>query len=216
MKKIMIIDGGPRKGMNTAQMVNAFIDGAKSASDDIEVKHVRLYDLEPYRGCMSCMACKVKDKISRVCKFRDPLLPVLQEASEADGLVLASPIYMADHTAMLQAFVERIVFPWLRYADGSIQAVKKMPVAFIYTMNATEEQAPIIHKQLDIAEQMFGIALGECERIEAFNTYQMKNYERFDFADSTPAEKQAYKDAHWEKDLQKAREAGKRMADKIV
>lgn len=25
MKKIMIIDGGPRKGMNTAQMVEAFI-----------------------------------------------------------------------------------------------------------------------------------------------------------------------------------------------
>ena len=161
------------------------------------------------------MACKVKGKTSRVCKFRDPLLPVLQEASEADGLVLASPIYMADRTAMLQAFVERIVFPWLRYADGSIKAVKKMPVAFIYTMNATEEQAPIIHKQLDIAEQMFGIALGECERIEAFNTYQMKNYERFDFADSTPAEKQAYKDAHWEQDLQKACEAGKRMAEKI-
>ena len=215
MKKIMIIDGGPRKGMNTAQMIEAFIEGAKSASDDIEVKHVRLYDLEPYRGCMSCMACKVKGKTSRVCKFRDPLLPVLQEASEADGLVLASPIYMADRTAVLQAFVERIVFPWLRYADGSIKAVKKMPVAFIYTMNATEEQAPIIHKQLDIAEQMFGIALGECERIEAFNTYQMKNYELFDFADSTPAEKQAYKDAHWEQDLQKACEAGKRMAEKI-
>ena len=215
MKKIMIIDGGPRKGMNTAQMIEAFIEGAKSASDDIEVKHVRLYDLEPYRGCVSCMACKVKGKTSRVCKFSDPLLPVLQEASEADGLVLASPIYMADRTAMLQAFVERIVFPWLRYADGSIQAVKKMPVAFIYTMNATEEQAPIIHKQLDIAEQMFGIALGECERIEAFNTYQMKNYERFDFADSTPAEKQAYKEAHWEQDLQKACEAGKRMAEKI-
>ena len=216
MKKIMIIDGGPRKGMNTAQMIEAFIEGAKSASDDIEVKHVRLYDLEPYRGCMSCMACKVKGKTSRVCKFRDPLLPVLQESSEADGLVLASPIYMADRTAMLQAFVERIVFPWLNYADGSVKAVKKMPVAFIYTMNATEEQAPIIHKQLEISEQMFGIALGKCERIEAFNTYQMKNYERFEFADNTPAEKQAYKDAHWEQDLQKAFDAGKRMAESII
>ena len=216
MKKIMIIDGGPRKGMNTAQMIDAFIEGAKSASDDIEVKHVRLYDLEPYRGCMSCMACKVKGKTSRVCKFRDPLLPVLQESSEADGLVLASPIYMADRTAMLQAFVERIVFPWLNYADGSVKAVKKMPVAFIYTMNATEEQAPIIHKQLEISEQMFGIALGKCERIEAFNTYQMKNYERFEFADNTPAEKQAYKDAHWEQDLQKAFDAGKRMAESII
>lgn len=214
-KKIMIIDGGPRKGMNTAQMVEAFTEGVKQTSDAIEVRHVRLYDLEPFCGCMSCMACKVKGRSSRVCRFKDALLPVLQEASEADGLVLASPIYMADRTALTQAFVERIVFPWLRYADGSVTAIKKMPVAFIYTMNATEEQAPLIHKQLDIAEQMFAIALGETERIEAFNTYQMKDYSRYDFADSTPAEKQAYKDAHWEQDLQKAREAGRRMAGKI-
>lgn len=215
MKKIMIIDGGPRKTMNTAQMIEAFIEGVQQTSEDIEVKHVRLYDLDAYRGCMSCMACKVKGRLSRICKFRDALLPVLQEASEADGLVIASPIYMADRTALTQAFVERIVFPWLNYADGSVKAVKKMPVAFIYTMNATEEQAPIIHKQLDIAEQMFGIALGECERIEAFNTYQMKDYSRYEFAANTPAEKQSYKDIHWPQDLQKAHDAGMRMAEKI-
>ena len=215
MKKIMVIDGGPRKTMNTAQMVEAFIEGVKETSDDIEVRHVRLYDLDAYRGCMSCMACKVKGRLSHICKFRDALLPVLQEVSEADGLVLASPIYMADRTALTQAFVERIVFPWLNYADGSVMAVKKMPVAFIYTMNATEEQAQLIHKQLDIAEQMFGIALGEYERIEAFNTYQMKDYSRYEFSESTPAEKQAYKDEHWPQDLQKARDAGRRMAEKI-
>ena len=215
MKKIMIIDGGPRKTMNTAQMVKAFIEGVRQASEEIEVKHVRLYDLEAYRGCMSCMACKVKGRLSRICKFRDALLPVLQEVSDADGLVVASPIYMADRTALTQAFVERIVFPWLNYADGSVIAVKKMPVAFIYTMNATEEQAPIIHKQLDIAEQMFGIALGETERIEAFNTYQMKDYSRYEFADGTAESKQAYKDEHWPQDLQKAREAGRRMAERI-
>ena len=42
MKKIMIIDGGPSKTMNTAQMVKAFIEGVHAASDDIEVKHVSL------------------------------------------------------------------------------------------------------------------------------------------------------------------------------
>ena len=215
MKKIMVIDGGPRKTMNTAQMTEAFIEGAKSVSEEIEVKHVRLYDLDAYRGCMSCMACKVKGRLSRICKFRDPLLPVLQEISEADGLVVASPIYMADRTALTQAFVERIIFPWLNYADGSVMAVKKMTVAFIYTMNATQEQAPLIHKQLDIAEQMFGIALGDCERIEAFNTYQMKDYSRYEFAESTPTKKQVYKDEHWSQDLQKARDAGRRMAEKI-
>ena len=29
MKKIMIIDGGPRKNMNTAKMVEKFAEGAK-------------------------------------------------------------------------------------------------------------------------------------------------------------------------------------------
>ena len=216
MKKIMIIDGGPRKNMNTAAMVEAFTNGAKSVGEQIEVKHIRLYDLDPYKGCMSCMACKVKGKSSRICKFPDPLKPVLEEVSLADGLVLASPIYMGDRTAMLQEFVERIVFPWLCYADGSVTAVKKMPVAFIYTMNATEEQAPIIYKQLEISENMFAIALGETERVEAFNTYQMKDYSRFEFSEATPAAKQAYRDAHWEQDLQKASDAGKRMAEKIL
>ena len=62
MKKIMIIDGGPRKNMNTAAMIEAFANGAKSVSDEIEVKTVRLYDID-YKGCRSCMACKLKGKL---------------------------------------------------------------------------------------------------------------------------------------------------------
>ena len=45
MKKIMIIDGGPRKNMNTAAMIEAFANGARSVSDEIEVKTVRVYDM---------------------------------------------------------------------------------------------------------------------------------------------------------------------------
>ena len=39
------------------------------------------------------MACKVRGKVSNVCKFKDALTPVLQEVAEADGLVLGSPNY---------------------------------------------------------------------------------------------------------------------------
>lgn len=56
MKKIIIIDGGPRKIFNTAAMLQKFAEGASSVSSDVEVKTVRLYDLD-YKGCMSCMAC---------------------------------------------------------------------------------------------------------------------------------------------------------------
>jgi len=31
MKKIVIVDGGPRKSMNTAQLLQRFAEGAKSA-----------------------------------------------------------------------------------------------------------------------------------------------------------------------------------------
>lgn len=87
MKKIMVIDGGPRKNFNTAAMVQAFAEGAKEGG--AEVKVVRLYDIE-YKGCMSCMACKIKDRASNVCKYRDALTPVVEEIAEADGLALTS------------------------------------------------------------------------------------------------------------------------------
>lgn len=51
MKKIVIVDGGPRKNMNTAQLLQQVAEGAKSVGD-VEVKTVRLYDLD-YKGCMS-------------------------------------------------------------------------------------------------------------------------------------------------------------------
>ena len=56
--------------MNTAQMLQKFAEGAKSAGRDIEVMTIRLYALD-YKGCMSCMACKLKDRASNVCRFRD-------------------------------------------------------------------------------------------------------------------------------------------------
>ena len=66
MKKIVIIDGGPRRNMNTAQMLRKIAEGALSVDADIEVKTFRLYDLN-YKGCMSCMACKVKgSKIAHI------------------------------------------------------------------------------------------------------------------------------------------------------
>ena len=67
MKKIIIIDGGPRKTFNTASMLQKIAEGAASVSSEIEVKTIRLYDMQ-YRGCMSCMACKLKDRVSNVCK----------------------------------------------------------------------------------------------------------------------------------------------------
>ncbi|MBQ9569070.1 MAG: flavodoxin family protein, partial [Alloprevotella sp.] len=138
MKKIIIIDGGPRKTFNTAAMLQKFEEGARSVSKELEVKTVRLYALD-YKGCMACMACKIKDKASHVCKFRDALTPVLEDIAMADGLVLGSPNYFGEVTAQMRAFLERLAFPWLSYNDYTLTATKRMPVLLIETQNGTRE-----------------------------------------------------------------------------
>ena len=212
MKKIMIIDGGPRKNFNTASMLQKFAEGAKSVSSEIEVKTVRLYDLD-YKGCMSCMACKIKGKASNVCKFKDALTPILEEIAQADGLVLGSPIYFGQITGQMQAFLERLSFPWLSYNDYSMTAPKKMPVVLMETMNGLPDKNN--SQGYGPMEYCITNALGEPEHINAYNTYQVKNYDHFELAAFSESAKQQYRDENWEQDLQKAYDAGKRMAEKI-
>ena len=209
----MIIDGGPRKNFNTASMLQKFAEGAKSVSSEIEVKTVRLYDLD-YKGCMSCMACKIKGKASNVCKFKDALTPILEEIAQADGLVLGSPIYFGQITGQMQAFLERLSFPWLSYNDYSMTAPKKMPVVLMETMNGLPDKNN--SQGYGPMEYCITSALGEPEHINAYNTYQVKNYDRFELAAFSESAKRQYRDENWEQDLQKAYDAGKRMAEKMA
>ena len=213
MKKIIVIDGGPRKNFNTASMLQKFAEGATSVSDKIEVKTVRLYGLD-YKGCMSCMACKIKGKASNVCKFKDALTPVLEEIAEADGLALGSPIYFGDVTGQMRTFLERLAFPWLSYNDYSMTAPKRMPVVLMETMNGTPERNN--SQGYGSMEYCIQTALGEPERLIAYNTCQVKNYERFELASFSEDAKRQWRDEHWEQDLQKAFDAGKQMAEKIL
>lgn len=209
MKTIMIIDGGPRRNMNTARMLAKLAEGAKSAGEGIEVKTVRLYDLD-YKGCISCMACKLKGKASNLCKFKDALTPVLEDIARADGLALGSPIYFGDVTGQMRAFLERLAFPWLSYNDYSMTAPKRMPVVLVETMNGTPERNN--SQGYGSMEHCIFAALGKPEHIIAYNTCQVQDYDRFELASFSEEAKHKWRDAHWEEDLQKAFEAGRRMA----
>ncbi len=213
MKTIIIIDGGPRKTFNTASMLKKFAEGATSVSDQIDVKIIRLYGLD-YKGCMSCMACKVKGKATNVCKFKDGLTPVLKEIAQADGLVLGSPNYFGEVTGQMRAFLERLAFPWLSYNDYSLTAPKQMLVLLIETQNGTETQNNC--NGYGSMEYCIAQALGQPEKLTAYNTYQVKNYANYELAGFSEEAKRKYREEHWEEDLQKAFDAGKRMAESIL
>ena len=214
MKRIMIIDGGPRRNMNTAAMCEKFAEGARDAG--VEVKIVRLYDLD-YKGCRSCMACKLKNAHLPSCRFPDGLSDVLAECASADGLVMASPIYFGEVTAQLRAFFERLTFPWLSYSQGVFNAPKKMPVTMIYTMNGMPADGDNMRKNMQIFEWVLSSSMGSpVEAVVANNTMQVNNYVHYDFTPGTAENKLQWREEHWVEDQQKAYAAGKQMAEQVM
>jgi multimeric flavodoxin WrbA len=216
-KKIMIIDGGPRKNMNTAQMIDKFIDGVKSTGGDIEVKHVRLYDYD-FHGCYSCMLCKMRNsKFHDYCGRKDGISDVLKEAAYADGIVFASPIFYGDITAQTKCFFERLTYPWLNYEEMSFNPPKKnMPCAIIYTMNASKEYQQGMENMYQANEELFSKFFSKPERILALSTKQVKDYSRFEFTDDWAQSHDKWHDEHFAEELQNAFDSGKRMAKQVL
>ncbi len=213
MTKALFINGSPRKNGNTAKLLQQAMAGAQEAGAEVEL--VNLYDRSlNYKGCMSCFACKIKGGKKGVCSFKDDLQPILQKAVEADVLVVGSPNYCSYPSAMLRAFMERLVFPAVNYSDYTKPVVlKQLHSATIYTMNCPNEdmyQQANYHILMDAQAQQLGM-FGPTEILRSYDTYQFSNYDKFDAAAFDEAHKAEVRDTQFPKDLQQAFDLGKRL-----
>ena len=216
--KAIFVNGSPRKTWNTAQMLESALHGAEQAGAETELVH--LYNIQ-YQGCKSCFACKLKNsKTNGVCAIRDDLRPVLERCREADVLVFGSPVYYSYPTGMMRSFMERVMFPIGTYHyENGVQKVlrdKVIPTGMIFTMNCPEQMAVQIHYPMlletantKIMEAIYGYA----ETLYAFNTYQFADYSRYDFTLFSEEEKRRHRDEHWQQDLQRAYELGRRLVE---
>lgn len=208
-KQITIIDGGPRKNMNTSAMIKSFAEGVAEGGAQVSV--FRLYDLD-FKGCRSCLVCKLKDRKPDVCAYKDGLTEALRAATYADGVVLASPVFFGRVTGQMECFVERLIFPWLSYDDHRLTPPRRLPWAAIYTMNDTSDNL----RALRSFELLVGGYYGDLpEKVVAFNTYQVNDYDRYAMAAHPKEEKELWRAEHWENDLLEAKAAGRRMCEKI-
>ena len=67
--KAMFVNGSPRKGWNTAKMLESAMQGATEAGAECEMVHLYVIN---FHGCKSCFACKLKNsKTNGVCAIRD-------------------------------------------------------------------------------------------------------------------------------------------------
>ena len=99
--KIVCLLGSPRSKGNSSTLAKHFCDAAEKLGAAVET--ISLNKLN-FRGCQACMACKTKlDK----CILKDDLEAVLDSIRDADVLVMSTPVYFADLTAQLKAFIDR-------------------------------------------------------------------------------------------------------------
>ena len=99
MKAIGIV-GSPRMNGNTELLTAHALQAI--AEDGLETELIRLAGLD-IRPCTACMACQKKE----ICSIKDDLFPIYLKMKEADGIILASPVYYGSATALMKALMER-------------------------------------------------------------------------------------------------------------
>ena len=160
-------------------------------------------------------ACKIKDgKHYGRCVQKDDLKPILDEIVQADGIILGSPIYLNDVTGNMRCFLERVVFPFVAYSKTETVEHKKMPLAYIYTMNASEEISYQIgyHDLHDHFEMGLERMFSKPEHLYVYETYQFKDYSRYVSDSFDEKERRHIRKTQFPKDLESAFEIGKRIA----
>ena len=212
--KVMAFNGSPRKKKwNTVTLLDNALQGAMSAGAETEL--VQLYDLS-FSGCISCFSCK---KLSRkedgVCAVQDDLTAVLDRVKEADALIIGTPVYYGSESAATRAFLERLCFPYLKYAKN-MQSLfpRRINTAMIYTMNVPEEMLqPMGYDWIfSMTKMMLERHFGACELLLSTNTLQYDDYDKFE---SEIFDKEAKVKRHAEvfpEDCKRAFELGVRMA----
>jgi len=171
MKKIVVVNAGPRRGWNTDTLITEAARGAESAGAAIE--RFDLFRLERYTGCISCFGCK-KERFKGQCICRDGLKPVLDAIREADGLIIGSPNYLSELTASFRALYERLIFQNLTYTvENPCCNEHPIPVLLIMTSNASDTAYADL---LNCYRQALSTFVGPTEVLVSGETLQLKDY----------------------------------------
>lgn len=210
--KALLVNGSPRKSWNTATLLKRAQAGAQAEGAQAELVH--LYELD-YKGCVSCFKCKkIGGRSYGHCAVRDGLTPLLRKAAEADVLILGSPLYFHVETAEMRAFMERLLFPYLTYTpERSVLFPRKIPTAFIYTMNVSEENMAAYFQDKSVAatQRVMQHVFGACELFLCTDTYQFSDYSKHLSTMWDPVAKAKRRKEVFPFDCKKAQDLGARL-----
>ena len=100
MKKIVLVDASPRVNGNSDQVVRIL-------TEDLKAHEVIVYKMREKEThfCLACGACQGKD--TQRCVQKDDYTKLLPVLDTCDAIVMATPIYNQQISAMAKLFIER-------------------------------------------------------------------------------------------------------------
>jgi multimeric flavodoxin WrbA len=99
--KVTAFIGSPRKGGNSELLTKELLKAAEQEGAETEAIRLAEYDLKP---CDACLACRKTKK----CKIDDDGEKLFKKVVEADGIVLATPVYFGSCSPQTKIFIDRM------------------------------------------------------------------------------------------------------------
>ena len=100
-KTVIAVNGSPHTGAGNTSMLIGMLQESLAA-EGIAVEMIHLSDRE-IEYCTGCGHCLEKGK----CWIQDDHAGIVERLLEADGVILASPVYFYHVTAQMKAFIDR-------------------------------------------------------------------------------------------------------------
>ena len=101
--KVLIINGSPRVNGNTSIAIDEVVKVFKEEGVETDIFQI---GNKAVRGCIACGSCAEKGK----CVFDDEVNKIAPVFEEADGLIVATPVYYASANATLIACLDRLFY----------------------------------------------------------------------------------------------------------
>ena len=99
--KLLGIVGSPRKGGNTEIVIKEALKAGEQEGAETELIHLVDFSLKPCDACRACFETKN-------CVIGDDAEKIFQKMTEADGIIVGSPVYFGNVNAQTKIFIDRI------------------------------------------------------------------------------------------------------------
>ena len=106
MKKVIVISTSLRRGSNSDMLADQFVEGAKSAGNEVEKISLVGKNIQFCKGCLGCQ------KLGR-CVINDDVNDIMAKVLKADVVCWATPIYYYEMSGQMKTLLDRLnpLFP---------------------------------------------------------------------------------------------------------